>query len=151
VFLFPGDFNKVFMGGRQHWAYGSGCSDNGGKELGQHKGPVIKAVKTGRTKEPFTPQHTEQGHPSLALLTTARQAHSWGTLHLHGGGGISTRYLFPGCPPSTPAPTASLMFVVRCRVFLCCLAWPAAPGLYQSSASSQVAGTARVPEPTTNF
>lgn len=74
------------MGGRQHRAYGAGCSDNQGKELGQHKGPVIKAVKTVRTEEPFTPRHPVQGHPSPALLTTARQAHPWGTLHLYGGG-----------------------------------------------------------------
>lgn len=86
VFLFPSDFNKVFMGGRQHQAYGAGCSDNQGKELGPHKGPVIKAVKTVGTEEPFTPRHPMQGHPSPALLTTARQAHPWGTLHLYGGG-----------------------------------------------------------------
>lgn len=74
------------MGRRQHRAYGAGCSDNQGKELGPHKGPVIKAVKTVGTEEPFTPRHPMQGHPSPALLTTARQAHPWGTLHLYGGG-----------------------------------------------------------------
>lgn len=68
-------------------AYGAGCSDNQGKELGQHKGPATKAVKTGKTEEPFTSLPTVWGHPSPVLLTTARQAHPWGTLHLHGGGG----------------------------------------------------------------